>query len=163
MTDHPPPKSTAEEREVLTTALQYLRDSLVRSCDGLTDAEVRHAPVPSGTSLLWLVRHAAFAEAIWVLDRFSGRAPVPPHTDVLVPDAPDAGAEPAASIALFRATSAHVDEVVAAASLDDLAVLTGTDDQVNLRWILVHLVEELARHAGHADIIRELLDGRTGR
>jgi hypothetical protein len=163
MADHPPPKSTAQEREVLTTALQYLRDSLVHSCDGLSDAEVRRSPVPTGTSLLWLVRHAAFAEAVWVLDRFSGRAPVPPDTDVLLPEGRAAGAEPGASIALFRATSARVDEVVAGASLDDVAIPTDTDDQVNLRWILVHLVEELGRHAGHADIIRELLDGRTGR
>jgi hypothetical protein len=163
MVDHPPPRSTAPEREVLTAALQYLRDSLVRSCDGLTDAEVRRSPVPTGTSLLWLVRHAAFAESVWVLDRFSGLEPVPPDTDVLLPDEGVSDDEPAASIALFRATSTRVDEVVAGASLDDLATPTATDAAANLRWILVHLIEELARHAGHADIIRELLDGTTGR
>jgi uncharacterized damage-inducible protein DinB len=162
MADHPPPKSTAPEREVLTTALQYLRDSLVRSCDGLSEEEVLRSPVASGTSLLWIVRHAAFAEAVWVLDRFAGVDRVPDGTDVLVPDA-SGGPEPAASVALFRATSARVDRVVAAASLDDRLTATATDAVVNLRWILVHLVEELARHAGHADIIRELIDGTTGR
>jgi len=64
---------------------------------------------------------------------------------------------------MYRSTSSRVDAVVAGADLDDEATRTATDAAVNLRWILVHLIEELARHAGHADILRELLDGTTGR
>jgi len=63
----------------------------------------------------------------------------------------------------YRATWRRVDDIVAAASLDDLCRSVGDESPVNLRWVLMHLLEETARHAGHADIIRELLDGKTGR
>ncbi len=63
----------------------------------------------------------------------------------------------------YRATWARVDSVVSAASLDDRCRAVSGDDVVNLRWIMTHLLEETARHAGHADILRELVDGQVGR
>jgi hypothetical protein len=69
----------------------------------------------------------------------------------------------AAAIEEYRATWARVDAVVSAADLDDQCRAVSGDDVVNLRWIITHLLEETARHAGHADILRELIDGQTGR
>jgi hypothetical protein len=69
----------------------------------------------------------------------------------------------AGAIEVYRATWQRVDDIIAAASLDDLCRAVGDESPVNLRWVLMHLLEETARHAGHADIIRELLDGTTGR
>jgi len=64
----------------------------------------------------------------------------------------------------YRATWARVDAIVVAApSLDELCRDVGAESPVNLRWVLMHLLEETARHAGHADVLRELIDGRTGR
>ena len=162
MVDHKPPKSVGDEREILQLALQFQRDSIIRCCDGVSPADATWSPVPSGTDLLWLVRHAAFAEAVWVLDRFVGAEDVLAHDSVLVAEPSGAG-DLADALDLFRATSSRVDEVVRSASLDALTRRTEDDPQVSLRWILVHLVEELARHAGHADILRELIDGETGR
>jgi hypothetical protein len=92
-----------------------------------------------------------------VLVRFAGQ-PADHPTDDTITDNDTV----ASTLALYRATSAQVDEVIAAASLDDRAQ---PDDlpRVNLRWILAHLLEETARHAGHADILRGLYDGATGR
>ncbi len=67
------------------------------------------------------------------------------------------------AIAAYRHTWARVDAIVAAASLDDLCRGLGDEPLANLRWVLMHLLEETARHAGHADILRELIDGSTGR
>jgi acyl-CoA synthetase (AMP-forming)/AMP-acid ligase II len=73
------------------------------------------------------------------------------------------GQVPVAHVSLRAGATATVDDIVAAASLDDLCPPFDDDPQVNLRWILTHLLEETARHAGHADILRELIDGDTGR
>ena len=157
MPDHGPPRLASDERETLCTALQYVRESFVRKLDDLDDDGARWSPVGSGTSLLWLTRHLAYAESVWVLRRFAGRPDdVPPNG---VPD----GDTLAAAVEAYRATWRAVDEVVAGASLDEGCRADDTRPPVNLRWILVHLVEEIARHAGHADVIRELRDGATGR
>ena len=114
--------------------------------------------VPSGTTLLWLMKHMTRAEAVWGLHRFAGEDiavpddTVEPH-DTLV-DAVDA----------YRAIWARVDDVVTAApSLDQPCRNLDGEAPVALRWVLMHLLEETARHAGHADILCELIDGRTGR
>ena len=69
----------------------------------------------------------------------------------------------AAAVDAYRATWVRVDAITAAARLDDWCRDVGDDPPVNLRWVLMHLLEETARHAGHADILRELIDGDTGR
>jgi Protein of unknown function (DUF664) len=156
MADHRPPLLDEDERATLTTSLRFQRESLLRCVHGVGEEDARHSPVGSGTSLIWLVRHVRRAELIWISHRFADEGlelPDPSIDDGTLADAIDA----------YRATWAHVDAVVAAASLDDVTRNPGDDPPVNLRWILVHLVEEIARHAGHADILRELLDGTTGR
>jgi hypothetical protein len=156
VTDQKPPRLAGDERETLLALLQYQRDSFVRKVRGVADEKAVSSPVASGTSLLWLTNHMADAEVTWVLQRFAQRAdewPVGP---------PAQGT--AEAVARYRRAWPEVDAVidstasldVECAALDDLPV-------VNLRWIIAHLLEETARHAGHADILRELIDGRTGR
>ena len=136
--------------------LQYQRESFARKLTGVNETAARRSLVPSGTTLLWLARHMARAESLWVEERFAGgRAGV--ADDVVRVNDTVAGA-----IATYRATWARVDALVAMADLDDPWQQAGTEP-VNLRWVLLHLIEETARHAGHADILRELTDGATGR
>jgi len=152
MPDQKPPRTDGDERATLLALLQYCRDSVVRKLDGLDDESARRELLPTPTTLLWLTRHLSYAEDIWVTQRFAG-APSN-HTE---------GATLADAIEVYRATCARTDDIVASASLDDRCRAIDVEPNVNLRWVLVHLVEETARHAGHADIIRELLDGATGR
>jgi hypothetical protein len=137
--------------------LQYQRDSFVRKVTDIDDATARAALVPSGTTLLWLTRHLARAERTWVIDRFAAAANVSPDDSLSGDDTIDA------AIDAYRGTWAEVDEVIAGASFDALCARPGELGDANLRWVVMHLLEETARHAGHADIIRELIDGTTGR
>jgi hypothetical protein len=153
MADLKPPRLVGDERSTLLALLQYTRESIVRKVDGVSDDDARRSPVSSGTSLLWLLEHLSHAERLWIVHRFAGDELVPPPEAVTVVGAVDA----------YRTTWTIVDRIVAASSLDDVCRNIGDDPPVSLRWVLVHLLEETARHAGHADILRELLDGRTGR
>jgi uncharacterized damage-inducible protein DinB len=155
--DRKPPRLVADERETLLALLRYQRESLLRKVDGVTNAAARHSPVGSGTTLLWLVKHMARAEELWVVHRFAGLDdPLP--DDTVVP-----GDTLAAAIRRYRLAWARVDPVLMAAELDQPCRRTGDEAPVNLRWVLAHLLEETARHAGHADILREIVDGTTGR
>jgi hypothetical protein len=153
-----PPALVGDERNTVLALLQYQRESVVRKVAGITDEEAARAAVPTGTSLLWIVQHLRRAELVWVLLRFAGREGSIP-SDAVRP------AEPlVASVQAYRDMWAEVDAVVAAEpDLEGPCRAIGDRPQVNLRWVLMHLLEETARHAGHADILREQLDGRTGR
>jgi hypothetical protein len=157
MTDQKPPRLTAGERETLQALWQYHRDSLARKVAGIDEDAARRRLVGSDTTLLWLVKHCAGAEARWVLWSFAGQADQF-RDDAVVPEDTLASV-----IDVYRDTWSRVDAVVAAADLDDQCRAVSGDDTVNLRWIVTHLLEETARHAGHADILRELIDGQTGR
>jgi len=154
--DHKPPRIDGDERHTVLALLQYQRDSLVRKVAGVNDAVARHSPVGSGTTLLWLVKHMAAAETTWVLRRFAGH-------DEDAGDTVGPSDTPGSVTAAYRATWARVDAVVDAAGSLEQHCLAGGDPPVPLRWVLMHLLEETARHAGHADILRELADGSTGR
>ncbi|MGO9458372.1 MAG: DinB family protein [Acidimicrobiales bacterium] len=158
MPDQKPPRLEAGERETLLALLGYQRQSLVGKIEGVDEEEARRSPVGSGTSLLWLVKHLARAESTWVLRRFAG------STQDLPPEAVVPSDTVASAVADYRATWERVDAVIAAApSLDVTCADVGDQSPVNLRWVVSHLLEETARHAGHADILRELIDGQTGR
>jgi uncharacterized damage-inducible protein DinB len=159
--DQKPPRLVSSEAETVHALLQYQRESLVRKVTGVDETSARWSPVGTGTSLLWLIRHMTGAEATWVLHRFAGQDQVPSAGD----QADDQADGPLdAAIAEYRRGCERVDAVVlAAASLDELCRRPDTGQPVSLRWVLMHLLEETARHAGHADIIRELIDGSTGR
>jgi hypothetical protein len=154
MPDRRPPQLIEDERATLVDLLRFQRESLVRKVEGLSDEAAASSPVPSGTSLLWLVQHLAWAEQVWTVERFAGR-PVDP-------DGLADGPSVAAAIRAYRHTWTLVDGIVADGDLDHVCAM-GDRADVNLRWILAHLLEETARHAGHADILRELADGSTGR
>jgi hypothetical protein len=157
MTDQKPPRLVGGERSTLCALLQYQRESIVRKVAGVDDDTARRSPVPTGTSLLWLLEHLARAETLWVCRRFAGLDVSLPDDTVGVQDTV------AGAVEQYRDTWARVDAIVADASLDDLCRDVGDESPVDLRWVLAHLLEETARHAGHADILRELIDGRTGR
>ncbi len=154
--DRKPPRVDGGERETLLALLQYQRESLLGKISGVNERAAAVSAVGSGTTLLWLVKHMARAETLWIAIRFAGRD---------VPLAGDAGGPDdsfASAGAQYRAAWAVTDAIVAAASLDDMCA-GPVDEPVRLRWVLMHLLEETARHAGHADILRELIDGSTGR
>jgi hypothetical protein len=158
VTDLKPPRLCAGERETLLELLRYQRESLIRKVAGVDETAARQSPVGSGTTLLWLIKHLAAAEIQWVVRRFGGVAAVLPDAEV----GPD---DTAASVmAGYRAASAQADAVaLAAPGLDEPCRADDSGAPVNLRWVLAHMLEETARHAGHADILRELIDGSTGR
>jgi len=155
MADLKPPRLASGEAQTLHALLQYQRESLLRKVDGVDEDRARWSPVGSGTSLLWLVTHMAAAEVTWVLDRFAGQDPVAAE--------PPGGTLRAAAEA-YRQGWQRVDAAAfAGAGLDELCRRPDPGPPVSLRWVLMHLLEETARHAGHADILRELIDGSTGR
>jgi uncharacterized damage-inducible protein DinB len=154
----------ADERVTLTGFLEYQRDTLAIKCAGLTAAQLRERAVPpSALSLLGLVRHMAEVEQSWFRLVMGGQR-VPYHW----PRGPGADAEfdvtdadPEEAFEVWRAECARSrDFVDAAESLD----VTGQydDETYSLRYVLTHMIEEYARHNGHADLLRERIDGVTG-
>ena len=158
MADRKPPKLVAGELATWTTLYQFQRESLLGKLDGLSELDARRSLVPSGTSLLWLVKHCARAERLWFLDRFAALEQLPRVDRVLETDTV------ASLCAAFRRQWPEIAGLVASRDVEDLAArIDPGDDPVTLRWILWHMLEEVARHAGHADILREQIDGQTGR
>jgi hypothetical protein len=158
MPDLRPPRLVADERVTLLALIQYQRDSFVRKVTGVDEAKARQASVGSGTTLLWLTKHMAHAETLWVIRRFAGLDFDLPAESIRPHDLVDS------ALATYKAVWSPVNEVIAAASsLDEVCRDVGDEAPVNLRWVLMHLLEETARHAGHADILRESIDGTTGR
>ena len=155
--DRKPPRLSAGERETLLALWRYQRESVIRKVEDLDTASASRRLVGSDTTLLWLVRHLIRAESLWVLGRFAG------HHDGVPDDSVSTGDSVESAVADYRATWQRVDEVIGEHDLDELAVGDDTTPEVNLRWIVMHLLEETARHAGHADILRELTDGQLGR
>jgi uncharacterized damage-inducible protein DinB len=155
--DRKPPRIDGDDRRVLGALLQFQRDSLASKIDGVDEWDARRALVSSGTSLLWLARHMARAESLWLEVRFAGTEPTVPD-DTVGPDDTVAGALDA-----YRAVWPRSDAIVADADLDERCRAPGAGDPPTLRWVLAHLLQETARHAGHADILREQIDGTTGR
>ncbi|GAA2771406.1 DinB family protein [Streptomyces showdoensis] len=159
------PPLTADERTTLTAMLDFQRDTLAMKCEGLTADQLKDRAIsPSGLSLLGLVRHAAEVERGWfvnVINGESSRSPWTPagSTDRADFDVDDADVDEA--FAVWREECGRARAIVdAAASLD----VTGRlgEEVFSLRYVLAHMIEEYARHNGHADLLRERIDGETG-
>ena len=145
--------------------LEYQRATLAWKCEGLTDAQLRTRAVPPSTlSLLGLVRHMTEVEAHW-FRRILSRAET---SDIYSSDAhpdgdfdliDDAGVEH--DFGVWRAECDNARAVATGMTLDDSG-LGRRGDAISLRWVLVHMIEEYARHNGHADLLRECIDGSTG-
>jgi len=155
MADIDTPRTGGSETKILPSTLRYLRESLIRKAEGLDEESARWSPVASGTSIAWLIDHMAFVEDIWFVNRFLGQGEI--GAFVLSDSLP-------AAINNYEAVGRRVDAIIE--DTTDLDTLSRGDvggEPVSIRWILTHLIGELARHAGHADIIRELIDESTGR
>jgi uncharacterized damage-inducible protein DinB len=155
--DQKPPRLAGDEREVLMALLRFQRDSLLRKIAGLDEEAARRGLVGSGTTLLWLVKHLTQAELLWIAVRFAGQDMILPEDTVQPSDTVESVS------AQYRAASERADAIAAAASLDEPCRRAPGPEPVPLRWVLMHMLAETARHAGHADILRELIDGSTGR
>jgi len=157
--DHRPPKLAAGERDTLFAFVAYLRECLVAKLDGVSEEDARQPMVGSGTSLLGLVKHVASAEHRWIAYSFAGGSADDIPDEELVDDDTIASV-----IAAARAVGEQTQRIVVACDdVETPAAETFGRRPLTLRWILVHLVEEIGRHAGHADILREQIDGTVGR
>jgi uncharacterized damage-inducible protein DinB len=163
--DQPLPAAKAfgdDERSVLLGYLAYHRAVLARKLDGLTDEQARLAAVPpSRLTLLGLIRHMTDVERWW-FRRVLVADDVPPLFDDDEEWDVPADATVADAMAAFWDEVAAVDQVLAVTDMD--AVSAGNPDggRHALRRTIVHMIEEYARHCGHADLLREAIDGRTG-
>jgi uncharacterized damage-inducible protein DinB len=165
--DRQNPPLIGDERSTLNGFLDYYRATLAVKCDGLTPEQLAARTVePSSVSLLGLVRHMAEVERGW----FRGFNGEDSHPRYYSKDDPDGDFDNVAgeqaqvddAFAFWQAEIEHAREIVAAAHLDATYVRARENRTFSLRWILVHMIEEYARHAGHADFLRERIDGAVG-
>ncbi|MGW2821330.1 DinB family protein [Streptomyces sp. NPDC001443] len=167
-TERREPDQDADERTMLEGWLDYHRQTLAVKCEGLTDEQLRTAAVPpSELSLMGLVRHMAEVERNWFRRVLTGDDPGPIYYSKEDPDGEfhlteadtwqDAhdGWQAEIGIARRNAAGLGLDELSAGRSRHN-------DEPFSLRWIYTHMIEEYARHNGHADLIRERVDGVTG-
>ena len=160
------PPLVADESTMLTAWLDYHRETLAQRVAGVDPARVREATVaPSALSLLGLVRHMADNERYWFREVVAGEQVDQYWAPEDNPDADFRGAHPDgpdADIAEWRMAVAESRTVLSGRSLDDLTVKVFPNGRMSLRWVVIHMLEEYARHNGHADLLRERLDGVVG-
>ncbi len=167
--DAPPRQWAApsgEERPQLEAWLDYYRATLLVKCAGLDRAQLATRAIPpSELTLLGLVRHMTLVEQWWFEATFAGLPVVEYYT---LEDDRDADFHDLGSATLdevrtnYDAACQRSRDLCAGHSLDEIAKRPNSDGAVDLRWIFVHMIEESARHCGHADLLREVLDGTTG-
>lgn len=159
------PPYRGNEKDTLLGFLQFTRETIVQKCRGLNDEQMRLIPTVSSMSLLGMVKHLTIVERYWFQGVFL-------DADVELPwseEDPDGDWRTnehdtaAAAIAAYIAECEISDRIVREHELERLAAWASSAEEVrSLRWILVHMIEETARHCGHADILREAIDGETG-
>jgi uncharacterized damage-inducible protein DinB len=162
------PPLTGSERESLTSWLQYHRETLAMKCEGLTPEQLCTRSVPPSTlSLIGLVRHMAEVERSWfrrLLAEESNDTAGPIYYSDDNPDGDFDDVDPTtvdADLAAWRAECELADAIVAVLDLEDERI-GRRGRPISVRWVLTHMVEEYARHNGHADLLRECIDGHTG-
>jgi Protein of unknown function (DUF664) len=152
------PLGTADERELLLRWLGYLRGAVIRKVEGLTDTGARWTPGGALIPLLGIVSHLTGVEWRWIDGGMLGAQVSRSETEFR----PGPGLTVAAALDAYRQRAAATDGMVRAAPSLAEPCRRGEDSGRDLRWVLLHLINETARHAGHADAVRELLDGTTG-
>jgi hypothetical protein len=156
----PVPRDDADERDTALAFLAFARHCLIKKTEGLSDEQLRRVLVGSGTNLLGLVQHVTVGERWWFQHHVAGRlleqewdfsmaVPADRSSDLVFSD--------------FHEAVAASDEIIAATDLEAPTVLPVDGRPKSLRWVIAHKPTEITRHAGHADILRELIDGTTGR
>ena len=162
----PQPPETGDEKLLLDAFLDFHRETLRWKCAELTDEQLRSRPIESTSlSLLGLVRHMADVERSWFVHRFAGRDVALFYSSEDDPDAEFDGVDTAdvkAAWATFDRAVAESREVSTGASLEAEFVHPRHQRAFSLRWVYLHMIEEYARHNGHADLLRERIDGATG-
>jgi uncharacterized damage-inducible protein DinB len=152
-----------DEKTSLHVSLDRHRDVVTWKVSGLDDEQLRRPMTPTGTNLLGLVQHLAAVEYGWFCEPFGYDVePLPFGVDDEAAEfrvAPELSA--AEVLAFYDRARTAADAVIDATDLDVLGA-AWFGDQVSMRWVLIHMIEETARHAGHMDVVRELIDGTTG-
>lgn len=149
------PIGTADERELLLRWLGFLRGAILRNIEGVTDEQAHWTPEGRLISLVGIVNHLTHVEWRWIEGGIHGNEVS--RSDEEFRPGPDLTLS--AAMAAYRDRGAATDASVRSMSLDQPC---RWEKDANLRWVLLHLINETARHAGHADATRELLDGKTG-
>ena len=163
------PPRQAGERETLEGMLDHYRETVLVKTSGASDEDLRKVIVPSGWPMLGVIKHLAYVERNWFRVRLEGEEGLPvPWTE----EDPDADFRILPEETTQEIVGFYRDEVersranAARHDLEDFAAGWPPDRPAelrpNLRWIYVHMIEETARHAGHLDVVRELIDGTTG-
>jgi uncharacterized damage-inducible protein DinB len=166
----PQPPTSGPELPALTGYLDAQREAILRKAEGLTREQLAQRLAPSSLTLAGLLNHLALVEDTWFRVRFAGFADDPLWAEHDWDADPDyefrtaVDLDPEQLRQRYRDACARSREVVAAAeSLEQLSVGTSrAGSHWDLRWVLLHMIEETARHAGHADLLREAVDGTTG-
>jgi uncharacterized damage-inducible protein DinB len=166
------PHPASGERDMLAAFLDYHRATLKMKVAGLTQAQLAQTTAASSLTLAGLVKHLALVEDSWFTERFAGQPMPAPFDDVDWDADPDwelrtaADDDPAWLVQRYDEACERSRAVLAAASTLDQEAVAGRrrsdDAPFTLRWILCHMIEETARHNGHADLLREAVDGATG-
>ncbi|SER98190.1 DinB family protein [Actinokineospora terrae] len=158
------PPYQGDERLLLAAFLDFLRGTIAHKSAGLSEADAHRSVLPSPLmTVAGLLSHLRWVEAYWFDVALRGQPNRAPYSA----ERPDGEFEIAADLSLERLLAdyaeqcAHSREVIAAMGLDDIVTFRG-DKLLTPRWVLMHMIEETGRHAGHLDVIRELLDGTTG-
>jgi uncharacterized damage-inducible protein DinB len=165
-----PDPLAGSELELLAQYLDYQRETMLMKCEGLSREQLAVAHPPSSLTLGGLLYHLALVEESWMEVRFLGLPEREEWVGVDWESDPDwefrtaSGFEAADLLGRYRSACERSRAVVErATSLDQESVMTFKDGRhFTLRWVLLHLIEETARHAGHADLIREAIDGAVG-
>ena len=164
------PDTRANERDAIAQYLDYQRETILRKAEGLNQEQLAQRIPTSALTIAGILYHLALVEESWLEVRFAG---LPAREDLAGVDwdaDPDwefrtaTAMDPDELRKRYRAACDRSRQVAAAAdSLDQMSVFKGDNDwQFSLRWVLLHLIEETARHAGHADLLREAIDGAVG-
>jgi uncharacterized damage-inducible protein DinB len=165
--ERPKPLSSGDERSQLDSWLRFYRATLLKKCSVLTFDDLARRPIESSTmSLLGLLRHLTFVEQIWFEVRFAGKDVDlyyrrPENRDVAWTEFESATLDEV--VETFNQACETSDELARGHDLGEFVKNPGVGrEPVDLRWIYLHMIEEYARHCGHADLLRELIDGTTG-
>jgi uncharacterized damage-inducible protein DinB len=146
------------ELDQLREVLDGLRAGVLKKLAGLSDQDARLSTVDSGTNLAGLVQHLTFVESLWFEEVVAGGSAARGDRSMQV----DHSVSLRTLRAEYRAACAASNQIITAVG-DAQAPVTRHGKQRDLRWVLLAVIQETARHAGHADIIREQIDGQTGR
>jgi uncharacterized damage-inducible protein DinB len=152
------PAGSSDDRELMLQWLRYLRGAVLRKASGLTDEQARWRPEDRLISIVGIVNHLTRLEWRWIDGAFRGAEVYRTEAEFT----PDDELSIDAAVRAYRNRAAETDSVVLGLGIEQRSDPSGWAGGHDLRFVLLHLINETARHAGHADATRELLDGATG-